>query len=329
MFNLAGNYLVNQQPDVNKTIKILIDESLVEFIVVSDNFLTPSAKFADILLPENTFFERWNIGETWGSGDYIVLSEKVVDNYYESRSDYEWLSEVAKGLGVGDEFTEGRNELDWIKYILEETKKVEPSTPSFEELQKKRVHYWRYDDPRIAFKDQIEDPANHPFETPSGKIELFSKALYDMKNNEIPAIPTYIPSWEGPSDPLTEKYPLQCITWKGKNRANSCFANHPWQNEVAQQELWINPIDAEQRVIRDGDILKVFNDRGIMNIKAKVTSRIMPGVVAMQAGAWYEPDKDGVDQGGCANVLTHQRKTPLAKGNAHQTMLVEVKRELS
>ena len=92
--------------------------------------------------------------------------------------------------------------------------------------------------------------------------------------------------------------------------------------------MWINPIDAEQRVIKNGDILKVFNDRGIMNIKAKVTSRIMPGVVAMQAGAWYEPDKNGVDQGGCANVLTHQRKTPLAKGNAHQTMLVEVKREL-
>lgn len=61
-------------------------------------------------------------------------------------------------------------------------------------------------------------------------------------------------------------------------------------------------------------------------IPAEVTTRIMPGVVAMQAGAWYNPDKNGIDQGGNANVLTSQRKTPLAKGNAHQTMLVEVQK---
>ncbi|MDR7077537.1 anaerobic selenocysteine-containing dehydrogenase [Neobacillus niacini] len=61
-------------------------------------------------------------------------------------------------------------------------------------------------------------------------------------------------------------------------------------------------------------------------IPAEVTTRIMPGVVAMQAGAWYKPDKNGVDTGGCANVLTSQRITPLAKGNAHQTMLVEVQK---
>ncbi|WP_147535540.1 DMSO/selenate family reductase complex A subunit [Bacillus marasmi] len=328
IINLAGNYLVNQQPDINKTIKILEDESLVEFIVVSDNFLSPSAKFADILLPENTFFERWNLGETWASGDYFVLSEKVVDNYFESRSDYEWLAEVAKKLGVEKEFTEGRDELGWIKFILEETKKVEPSAPTLDELKKSRVHMWRYDKPRIAFKDQIEDPANHPFETPSGKIELFSKALYDMEHSEIPAIPKYVPEWEGPSDPLTEKYPLQCITWKAKNRANSCFANHPWQKDLTEQVLWMNPVDAEKRKIKSGDKIKIYNDRGTILMPVQVTVRIMPGVVAMQAGAWYKPDRNGVDTGGCANVLTSQRKTPLAKGNAHQTMLVQVERKI-
>lgn len=326
IYNLAGNYLINQQPDINKTKKILEDESLVEFIVASDHFLTPSAKYADILLPETTFFERWNIGESWASGDYIILSEKVVENYYESRSDYDWLSEVAEGLGVGHAFTEGRDEIGWIKHILDETRKVEPSTPAFEEFKKKRIHYWRYDGPRIAFKDQVEDPANHPFETPSGKIEIFSKRLYDMKHSEIPAIPIYIPEWEGAEDPLKEKFPLQCITWKGRNRANSTFANHPWLKEVAEQVLWINPADAEKRGIKKGDKIKIYNDRGTVMIPAEVTTRIMPGVVAMQAGAWYKPDKNGVDTGGCANVLTSQRITPLAKGNAHQTMLVEVQK---
>jgi len=324
IYNLAGNYLVNQQPDINKTIKILEDESLVEFIVVSDHFLTPSAKYADILLPETTFFERWNLGGSWASGDYFILSEKVVENFYEARSDYEWLSEVAKGLGVGKEFMEGRDEVGWIKYILDETRKAEPDTPTFEELKKKRIHYWRYDGPRIAFKDQIDEPEKNKFETPSGKIELFSNLLYEMKNPEIPAIPTYVPEWEGAEDPLKDKFPLQCITWKGKNRMNSGFFNHPWQQQVAKQKLWINPVDAEKRKLKQGDSVRVFNDRGTMVIPVEVTSRIIPGVVAMQAGAWYNPDEKGIDHGGCPNVLTSQRKTPLANGNAHQTMLVEV-----
>ncbi|ALC90864.1 DMSO reductase [Bacillus sp. FJAT-18017] len=324
IYNLAGNYLVNQQPDVNKTIKILEDESLVEFIVVSDHFLTPSAKYADILLPETTFFERWNLGGSWGSGDYFMLSEKIVNNYYQARSDYEWMSEVAEGLGIRQQFTEGRDELGWIKYILDETKKQYPDTPSFEDLKKNRVHYWRYDGPRVAFQAQIEDPKNNKFETPSGKIELFSKTLFDMMNEEIPAIPKYIPEWEGAEDPLKDKFPLQCITWKGKNRMNSGFYNHPWQQQVAKQVLWINPIDAGKRGLKQGDLVKIYNDRGTTMIPAEVTPRIIPGVVAMQAGAWYQPDENGIDRGGCANVLTSQRKTPLAHGNAHQTMLVEV-----
>ncbi|MEH7177694.1 molybdopterin dinucleotide binding domain-containing protein [Neobacillus vireti] len=121
------------------------------------------------------------------------------------------------------------------------------------------------------------------------------------------------------------KYPLQCITWKGRNRTNSMYANHPWLKEVAEQVLWINPADAEAWGIKKGDSIKIY-DRGTIMIPAEVTPRIMPGVVAMQAGAWYQPNKDGIDTGGCANVLTSQRITPLAKGNAHQTMLVEVQK---
>ncbi|MEH6996315.1 molybdopterin dinucleotide binding domain-containing protein [Neobacillus drentensis] len=85
--------------------------------------------------------------------------------------------------------------------------------------------------------------------------------------------------------------PLQCFTWKGRIRANSTFSNHAWLKEVAEQVLWINPADAEQRGIKKGDKVKIYNNRGIVMIPAEVTTRIMPGVVAMQAGAWYKPDK--------------------------------------
>ncbi len=114
------------------------------------------------------------------------------------------------------------------------------------------------------------------------------------------------------------------ITWKGKNRANSTQYANPWLQEAQTQKLWINPIDAQKRDIAQGDSVRIHNDRGVSCIPAEVTQRIMPGVVALQAGAWWQPDANGVDQAGCANVLSSARITALAKGNSHQTMLVEV-----
>ncbi len=141
---------------------------------------------------------------------------------------------------------------------------------------------------------------------------------------DIPALSHYVPAIEGPEDELASRYPLQLITWKGRNRANSTQFANPWLQEVQRQELWINPIDAKRRNITDGERVKVNNDRGITMVPVKITQRIMPGVVALQAGAWWQPDENGVDQGGCANVLTSARSTAMAHGNAHQTLLVEV-----
>lgn len=326
IFNLGGNYLANQNPDINRAVKALEDDKLVEFIVVSDLFLTPSARYADILLPGTTFLERWDLGGSSFSGDYFILSEKVVENYYESKFEYDWLAETAKKLGFDGKFTEGRDNEGWIRYLLDETRKLEPETPSWEELMEKHIHAWKYSGPRVAFKEQIDDPANNKFDTPSGKIEIFSKRLYDMKNEEIPAVPKYIPAWEGPQDELAKKYPIQLIGWKGKNRDNSTFFNNPWMQEVQSQILWMNPLDAKVRGLVSGDKVKVYNDRGDMLITLEVTPRIMPGVAAAPTGAWWSPDTGGVDHGGCTNVLTTDRKTPLAHGNAHHTCLVEVQK---
>jgi anaerobic dimethyl sulfoxide reductase subunit A len=90
--------------------------------------------------------------------------------------------------------------------------------------------------------------------------------------------------------------------------------------------MWINPTDAKQRGIENGDRVQVLNDRGSLVIDVKVTPRITPGVVGIPQGAWYTPDKDGLDQRGSLNVLTSQRPTPLAKANPQQTNLVEVKK---
>ncbi|HIA3484599.1 TPA: DMSO/selenate family reductase complex A subunit, partial [Escherichia coli] len=327
LFSLAGNYLANQNPDVHQAAKLLEDESKIEFIVLSDLFMTPSAKYADVLLPETSFMERWNIGETWGTASYLILSEKLIEPDFERRTDYDWLRDVAKKLGVEAEFSQGRDEKQWIEHIWEQTHLAMPdeNLPDFATLQKTRRHLFK-SAPHIAFEANIRDPQNNPFPTPSGKIEIFSKRLFDMQDPEIPALSHYVPAFEGPEDKLTAKYPLQLITWKGKNRANSTQYANPWLQEVQTQKLWLNPQDAKQRGISEGDSVKIYNDRGVSIIPVEITPRIIPGVVAMQAGAWWQPDAQGIDRGGCANVLSSTRITALAKGNSHQTMLVEVEK---
>ena len=95
---------------------------------------------------------------------------------------------------------------------------------------------------------------------------------------------------------------------------------------ACRQEMWINPLDAQKRGIHNGDKVRIFNDRGEVHIEAKVTPRMMPGVVALGEGAWYDPDTKRVDKGGCINVLTTQRPSPLAKGNPSHTNLVQVEK---
>lgn len=325
IFNLGGNCLVNQHSDSNATAKLLADESLAEFIVDNGHFLTPSAKYADIVLPADTFMEREDMLSPWGYGDYVLYLNKAVDPPAECRNGYDWITDLAEQLGLKNEFTEGKTQEQWLRYIVAETRRNDADFPKFETIKKAGVYRRHYDKPDIAFRRQIEDPVKYPFPTPSGKIEIFSLRLWNLKKpKEIPAIPKYIKAWEGPEDPLREKYPLQCIGHHYKRRVHSSFDNSNWLEEIAPQEVWISPMDAEKRKVASGDLVNVFNNRGHMILPAKVTPRIMPGVVSVPQGAWWEPDKDGVDRRGCINVLTKYQPTPLAFGNPQHTNLVEI-----
>ncbi len=323
IFNVAGNTLVNQHADVNRTVRILQDERLVEFIVASDQFLTPSARFADLVLPADHSVERADIGVPWSGERYIVFGDKAVEPPFECKHDYWWLSRVAERLGIGEAFTEGKTERQWLEEIIGEARRSDPEFPSYDELRERGT--WRKDpEEYVAFEKEIRDPAGHPFPTPSGKVEIFSKTLWEMNRADIPGVPHYIPAWDGPEDGLTRRYPLQCIGPHSKRRTHSTWDEDPWMEEAEPQRMWISPHDAAARGVGDGDRVKVFNDRGALLARARVTRRIRPGVVAIPQGAWYTPGKDGVCRRGCVNVLTSQRATPLAHGNAQHTILVEV-----
>lgn len=325
IFNLASNTLVNQHADVNRTIALLKDENLVEFIVASDQVMTPSANFADLVLPSDHSLERNDIGFPWSGQNYIVFGNKAVDPPGECKHEYWWVSRVAEKLGVGPEFTEGKSEEDWLRQLVDEARSKDSDIPSYEELS--RTGYYRKGpEEYVAFEKEIRDPHNHPFKTASGKIEIFSKTLHDMNNSEIGGTSRYIPAWDGPEDRRSRQYPLQCIGPHVKRRTHSTFDENTWMEEVEPQRMSMNEQDASARGIRSGDKVKVFNDRGALVIEAFVTRRIRPGVVSIPQGAWYRPDKNGVCQRGCINVLTSQRATPLAHGNAQHTILVEVRK---
>jgi anaerobic dimethyl sulfoxide reductase subunit A len=327
LWAVASNLLINQHANVNRSARILADESLVETVIVQDNFLTPTARFADLVLPACTQFETWGLADGWKYGEEILLMPKIVDPPGEAKSDY-WISaEVARRLGVYDAFTEGRTERDWTGWVIGQYKKTFfPDVPDLDEFaaSNRGLHGRPVTSPAVALADFKRDPERHPLKTPSGKIEIFSKALHDLgRTDEIPAVPKYIQEWESPFGPEAERYPLQAVGPHTLARVHSTMANVPLLEEAFPHRLAINPRDAEPRGIGEGTLVKVWNDRGAILVRARLTERIMPGVVAVPQGTWWTPGPDGVDLRGNINVLSSERWTPFAFGNAQHTIMVQ------
>ena len=330
IYAVASNALINQHANINRSAQILHNESMVEFIAVQDNFLTPSARFADIVLPACTQFETWGLEDGWKFGEEVILMPQIVEPLADTKSDYRICAEIAARLGIGEAYTEGRDERGWVEWVIEEYRKLRfPDIPSLDELESANVGVYSVpvDQPAVAFEAFRTDPEVNPLNTPSGKIEIFSKRLHDMGNpGEIPAVPKYICEWESPFGLEAEKYPLQAFGHHYMGRVHSTHANVDWLEEAFPQRVFINPIDADARGIVDGDEVKVYNDRGVMILPCQVTKRIMPGVVDIPQGGWWTPDENGVDRRGAINVLTSERWTPLAFGTAQHTIMVQVER---
>ena len=327
ILNLAGNCLVNQHGDINRTAALLRDTTKCEFILCSDLFLTSSARFADIVLPGLSFLECENITMPWESGDFLGYNNRVVDPIGQGRFEYDWLAEVAERLGLRGPFTEGLDTRGWLRRMYDEVQKQEPQLPPFDTFREAGVYRYRGDEPVVAFQASCVDPFRHPFPTASGKIELYSAAVAKRAfRDPFPPIPRYMPPQEGAQDPLRARYPLQLIGWHTKRRCHSTHDQTPELERLDPQRLWIHPADAAERGIREGDPVEIRNDRGRVRTTAHLTEDICRGVTALAQGSWYRPDADGVDQNGSINVLTSLDATPYAHGNAQHTNLVEVLR---
>ena len=292
---------VNQAPVAKKWVEAL---DKLEFIVVMEQFMTATARYADIILPTCTLLERNDI-IAGGSTPFYGFLKKVIEPLYETKSQLQIGIELAERLGISDYCNMTEDELLRNAIMVEGS----PVT-DWDTFKKKAIYRVKLAESYVAFKEQIEDPENNPFPTPSGKIEIYSQELADMKNPLLPPIPKWFTPKEGPDDPLVVKYPLQLITSRFKRRAHTQFDTIPWLRELEENQVMVNADDAKARGISDGDMVRVFNDWGEIIISGQVTERIMPGVVDVPQGAWFTPDENGIDRGGCPNVLERDEYSP-------------------
>lgn len=335
----GGNMLTNQNSDINATHDILADTSKCEFIVVSDVVMTDSAKYADILLPDLTVQEQYDYAPAGycESTKAMTFGSPVYEPKFERRGNYEVCLELADRLGIKEEFSMGmETRLDWIRYLYSNVKKTIPELPdTFDEgLELGIYHSKEAPTEMIGMQTYIADPEAYALATPSGKVELYSSDIarcrdtWELKKDEVVSpIPIFDPGFDQYAD-LTEEYPLEVSAFHYKKSTHSVYANNSIIAASAPHWLWINPVDAEARGIADGDMCRVFNSHGEVRIRAKVTGRIIPGLVVMPEGQWHDADMAGdrIDYGGCINTLTGRRPSPLGKQNPQHSNIGQVEK---
>ncbi|MDR3516963.1 MAG: trimethylamine-N-oxide reductase TorA [Azospirillaceae bacterium] len=312
----------------------------IETFIVHDFQWTPSARFADIVLPVTTSYERNDIEQV---GDYalraIVPMKKLVEPMYEARSDYDIFADLAARLGKGYEYTEGLTEMDWIRNFYEsarlEARAKGMEMPVFDV-------FWEHDEPltfplKDAQKDYVQyadfraDPLLNALGTPSGKIEIFSNNIAKMEYDDCPPHPTWMEPVERLDGPTT-KYPLHITSNHPIYRLHSQLCGTTLREKYAiagREPCWMNPKDAASRGLKDGDVARAFNDRGQILVGIKLTDEVRPGVIRISEGGWYDPvdprQPGTLCRYGDVNVLTVSEATSkLAQATSAQTAMVEV-----
>jgi anaerobic selenocysteine-containing dehydrogenase len=300
---------ITQNPDTHTLLKAFRS---LEFRVVVDQFLTDTVREADIVLPAKTLFEQSDvIGAYWHP--YIQLKQKIIQplGQVKPESEIYWL--LAKKMGFSDQDLAdkipGLSDAA-VEAFLE--KKLEP----FQELSLDLLRQGPLLAPgtqEVAFADLV-------FKTPSGKIELYSaEALRRWGLDPLPVFSEPRESVRAVSG-SEGQYPLYFLTPNTKNRTHSQFNNLKLIRQFSPKPfLDLNPADAQQRGIRAGDRVKVFNDRGSLEVEARIDFSLKSGCVCMTNGWW-------ISDGGTVNFLSRGRETDMGHGAAFHDNLVEVEK---
>ena len=326
----AGGNPFHHHQDLNRLVKAW---QKPKTIIVNEIWWNAQARHADIILPVNTALERNDIMLN-PRDPTIVANKKSLMSVGESKSDYEIFSSLANKLSFESAFTENKSELDWLKYLWNESKeiasKLDLDLPNFNEFW----HKGFFEVPikktkKIMFQKFREDPNENPLNTPTGKIEISSEPIKSFNLKDCKGHPSWIEPYEWLGG--KNNYPLHLISNQPEYRLHGQLDNAEYslKNKIKNREpVTINTIDAKERNIKNEDIVLIFNERGKVLAGARITDEIMKGVVVLPTGAWFDPDYEtNTDLHGNPNVLTKDIGTSeLSQGPTSHTCLVEIRK---
>lgn len=329
----AGGNPFHHHQDLNRLVQAW---KRPETIIVHEPWWTSTARHADIVLPVTTQLERNDL--VCANRDrMLAASHRLTEPAGEARDDFAIFSALASRLGAEEAFTEGRNEESWLRHLYGVARQrmaaADMEVPDFDTFWREGVTL--LPEP-VAVKPLLAafraDPAQFPLATPSGLIELFSERIASFGYVDCPGHAAWLPSQEWLGAPAADRFPLHLISNQPVTKLHSQYdhGSHARDAKIAGREpIRMNPQDAGRRGLSEGDIVRVFNDRGACLAGVCVSDEVRPGVVQLSTGAWFDPLEPGVsgslDIHGNPNVLTPDRGTSaLAQGPSAHSCLVEV-----
>ena len=329
----AGGNPYHHQMDLNRLLQAW---RRPETIVVHEPWWTASARHADIVLPATTTLERNDIGASPYDRFFFAM-QQAIDPQGEARSDFDIFAGLADKLGFGATFTEGRDEMEWLRHLYDVARQgaaqYDLELPDFDRFwDAGHVEIPEPDQDHVMLADFRADPEAQPLKTPSGKIEIYSETIAGFGYDDCPPHAAWLEPAEWLGGAIAHSYPLHLISSQPGHRLHSQMdgGSVSQSTKVAGREpVWIHPANAVARGIGDGALVRVYNGRGQCLAGALVTERIRLGVVQLSAGAWFDPVEPGtagsLERHGNANVLTLDKGTSkLAQGPSPLTTLVEV-----
>jgi anaerobic selenocysteine-containing dehydrogenase len=295
LFAWCGNPVVSS-PNAGAVRRGLARDDL--FTVVSEQFLTDTARFADVVFPAATQLEQLDVVASWGHL-YLGWNEPAIPPPGEAVPNTELWRRLAAAFGLDDP-----------RFALDDEALIRLAVTGVPVDELRAQGFLR-----LPVSDPLLPYAEGGFDTPSGRAELWNGDLYDGAAR----VPDHVEISEGPAGDadLLRRYPLMLLSPKVHVRfLNTTYSSHHGSMEGEGPYVELDPVDAGARGIEAGDLVRVANDRGHLDLPARISARLRPGVVSVPWGWW------GDEQ--AVNVLTNDRATDWGGGVAYNDTLVQV-----
>ncbi len=305
-----------------------------ETIGVNESWWTPTARRADIVLPVTTTLERNDV--CGSSRDRFVLAmKKALPAQGHSRNDFDIYRELSAMAGHEHDFTEGRDEAQWLRFIYDTMtdswRRAGIDAVDFDTFW--QAGYVELPEPAqdfVLFDAFRNDPRQHALGTPSGKIELYSERIAGFGYDDCPPHPAWLPPVEWLGAERAREFPLHLVTSQPADKLHSQMDAGVVSRRSkikGRERVTLSRAEGAARGIADGDLVSVFNDRGRCVAAAVLDDAVMDGVAIMSTGAWFDPQSPLLERHGNPNVLTVDVGTSrLTQAPSALSALVQIER---